>query len=138
MGTTESKIKNGYLLKSSPIFSNKQKEGVKPNEKSTFIREHAACRELNKTSSSEQEESEILADSIVELKKPSSSSAKIISENFEYPYSSIGLVSCLLGDQKVIGTGCLIGPNFVLTCAHNVWSFREKRLGKNIIFSPAF
>lgn len=32
----------------------------------------------------------------------------------------------------------MIGGNFVLTCAHNVWSFREGKPGKSITFSPGF
>lgn len=38
----------------------------------------------------------------------------------------------------MVGTGCIIGANFVLTCAHNVWAFRDKKIGKNIAFSPMF
>lgn len=43
-----------------------------------------------------------------------------------------------MGEQRIVGTGCLIGGNFVLTCAHNIWSFREGKAGKGITFSPGF
>jgi V8-like Glu-specific endopeptidase len=56
----------------------------------------------------------------------------------QYPYSCIGLITCLLDGQKVIASGCLIGPNHVLTCAHSLWSFKEKKMGKNVVFSLMF
>jgi V8-like Glu-specific endopeptidase len=61
-----------------------------------------------------------------------------VKDYSQYPYSSIGLITCYLGDQKVIGSGCLIGPNHVLTSAHNLWSFKDKKIGKNITFTPMF
>jgi len=56
----------------------------------------------------------------------------------KYPYSAIGITSCYLDGKKIIGSGCLIGPNYVLTSAHNVWSFKDKKFGKNITFVVMF
>ncbi len=39
-----------------------------------------------------------------------------------YPYSTIGLVSGKLNNLIYFGTGCLIGKNIVLTCAHNCFN----------------
>lgn len=71
------------------------------------------------------------------MKKRQVPASKFIANPQHYPYSSIGLVSCEMGEQQVVGTGCQIGGNFVLTCAHNVWSFREGKAGKGITFLPA-
>jgi V8-like Glu-specific endopeptidase len=76
--------------------------------------------------------------STVSRKKPASTGGKFVNHNYQYPYSSIGLITCELADQKQIGTGFLIGPNLALTCAQNIWSQREKSVGKNITFTPAF
>jgi V8-like Glu-specific endopeptidase len=40
----------------------------------------------------------------------------------KYPYSAIGVVHSIRNGRQVIGTGCLIGPNLVLTCAHNCFT----------------
>ena len=45
----------------------------------------------------------------------------------KYPYSCIGLITGRFDDKYYSGTGCLIGPKIVLTCAHNVYD-REKKL----------
>jgi hypothetical protein len=38
-----------------------------------------------------------------------------------YPYSCIGLIIVSYKDRCSFGTGCLIGPNLVLTAASNVF-----------------
>ena len=44
----------------------------------------------------------------------------------EFPYCCIGLVTGKFGTQFYHGTGCLIGPRTVLTCAHNLYyKFKE-------------
>ncbi len=42
----------------------------------------------------------------------------------DYPKSAIGLI---VSKEGVCGTGCLIGPNIVLTCASNCYSRKEGR-----------
>jgi hypothetical protein len=37
----------------------------------------------------------------------------------------------------IIGTGCLIGPNVILTCAHNVFQVKTKKYHTGIEFIPA-
>ena len=44
----------------------------------------------------------------------------------KYPYSAIGLVIGKEGSSASCGTGSLIGPNIVLTCAHNCYSNTTK------------
>lgn len=44
-----------------------------------------------------------------------------------YPFCSIGLISSTFGFQSGQGTGCLISPNIVLTCAHNVYNRTRKQ-----------
>ena len=47
----------------------------------------------------------------------------------KYPYSAIGVVHGLKSINKGVlptfGTGCIIGPNIVLTCAHNCYSLES-------------
>lgn len=38
-----------------------------------------------------------------------------------YPYSCIGLIIVSYKDRVKFGTGCLIGPNLILTTASNVY-----------------
>jgi V8-like Glu-specific endopeptidase len=45
----------------------------------------------------------------------------------QYPYSAIGLVRKVKGSKIFCGTGCLIGPKTVLTCAHNVHTRLDKK-----------
>ena len=54
----------------------------------------------------------------------------------KYPFSSIGFVSCTFGLSNCQGTGFLIGPNFVLTSAHNLVDGNQKIKAKNIYFYP--
>ena len=46
---------------------------------------------------------------------------KHIKETKIYPYSPIGIVSGIIENKSCFGTGCLIRPNLVLTCAHNCY-----------------
>lgn len=49
----------------------------------------------------------------------------LIENNWDYPYSSIGLLSAnfKINGREYIGSGTatLVAPNVVLTCAHNVY-----------------
>lgn len=42
-------------------------------------------------------------------------------ETSAYPYSCIGLLIISYKERCKVGTGCLIGPNLVLTAASNVY-----------------
>ena len=50
-----------------------------------------------------------------------------IKNTEEYPYCSVGLVSGKMCGQNYNGTGCLIAPNIVLTCAHNLVDRSSKK-----------
>lgn len=58
----------------------------------------------------------------------------------KYPYSSIGYLSFNFGEDDIVhGSGFLIGPDIVLTNAHNVVDFKaenQKREAKNLYFYP--
>lgn len=54
-----------------------------------------------------------------------------------YPYSAVGLVRATLKKGQYRGTGCLIGPNIVLTCAHNCFNVPAKKYFSNMEFIPA-
>ena len=55
----------------------------------------------------------------------------------KYPYSSIGLLNFKFGGKPAFGTGCLIRPNIVLTCAHNLYDDKEGRC-TDLQFIPEF
>ena len=65
-----------------------------------------------------------------------------VKNTMKHPFSAIGLVSGLEGDQECFGTGTLIAPNIVLTCAHNCYakygknSKKKSQKIKNLKFSP--
>jgi V8-like Glu-specific endopeptidase len=40
----------------------------------------------------------------------------------KYPYCCIGLITGQAKGSRFKGTGFLIGPNIILTCAHNCYS----------------
>lgn len=44
----------------------------------------------------------------------------------KYPYCCIGLIIGKDKDGSFRGTGFLIGPNIILTCAHNCYSRSKK------------
>ena len=45
-----------------------------------------------------------------------------VEDPLEFPYSAIGYLSLKYGLSKYSGSGFLVGPNIVLTAAHNVYS----------------
>ena len=49
----------------------------------------------------------------------------------EYPYCCIGLVTGKFGNNVYQGSGCLISPRIVLTCAHNLYD-RSKGEGADL------
>ncbi len=55
-------------------------------------------------------------------------------EDIIYPMTSIGAV---MSQEGTIGTGCLIGPNIVLTCAHNCYHEIKGIPLTEITFIPA-
>lgn len=59
---------------------------------------------------------------------------------YGYPYSAVGMV-CHINEKNEIdkfGTGSLIGPNIVLTCAHNCYQdYQKKDNYCNVIFCPS-
>jgi V8-like Glu-specific endopeptidase len=61
-----------------------------------------------------------------------------IADTLEYPYSTIGIIAMRHrgGDYKQ-GTGFLIAPNIVLTCAHNLYDIFTKKTFYEINFYPA-
>ena len=63
-----------------------------------------------------------------------------ITETMQYPYSAIGMLAMRFKDQNknqdYFGTGFLVGPNIVLTCAHNCYSVFHGK-AREITFYPA-
>lgn len=49
-----------------------------------------------------------------------------INNPLEYPYSAIGIIIMKHQGQQQFyqGTGFLIAPNVVFTCAHNLYDFK--------------
>ena len=45
-----------------------------------------------------------------------------VSKTDHYPFSSIGLIFGEINYKQCFGTGTLIGPDIVITCAHNCYS----------------
>jgi V8-like Glu-specific endopeptidase len=45
-----------------------------------------------------------------------------VNDPLQFPYSAIGKLSLNYQHGQYIGTGFLVGPNIVLTAAHNVYS----------------
>jgi len=63
---------------------------------------------------------------------------KISTKNFNYPLTSIGLLTIKIGHRVVYGTGFLIGPNHVLTSAYNVFDYETGTSAKKVYFSPGY
>lgn len=59
-----------------------------------------------------------------------------MQDNPKYPYSAIGYVTGKFKDTFFYGTGCLIAPNIVLTCAHNVYDRSSKEEAIHLQFTP--
>ena len=55
----------------------------------------------------------------------------------KYPYCCIGLLTFRLGPSVYFGTGFLVGPSTVMTCAHNCFDRFFEREFEDIKFSPA-
>jgi V8-like Glu-specific endopeptidase len=58
------------------------------------------------------------------LEEHKASEKMIMKKQFQsstYPYSCLGLIIISYKDKYSFGTGCLIGPNLVLTAANNVY-----------------
>ena len=53
-----------------------------------------------------------------------------------WPYSPQGHLKLFFGEEECDGSGVLVGPHHVLTCAHNVYKPGEKRWVDKIIFCP--
>jgi V8-like Glu-specific endopeptidase len=49
----------------------------------------------------------------------------------------VGIVASRTSTDLIVGTGSLIGPNVVLTCAHNVFQKKIKKDHTDIEFLPA-
>ena len=60
-----------------------------------------------------------------------------VENTFLYPFICIGLVSGRMNGLKCFGTGSLIAPSIVLTCAHNCFFKSEDVEIKELKFSPA-
>ena len=59
-----------------------------------------------------------------------------IENTHEHPYRCIGQIVGKFGNLPYDGTGCLIGPNIVLTCAHNIYERRLKLEANDMKFKP--
>ena len=55
-----------------------------------------------------------------------------------YPYRCIGQIVGKFGNLQYKGTGCLISPNIVLTCAHNIYKRKLKQKVNDMKFKPGF
>lgn len=56
-----------------------------------------------------------------------------------HPFCAIGIVISRMNKpaKKIFGTGCLIGPDQVLTCAHNCFDRLSEKMFDSIEFIPA-
>lgn len=86
----------------------------------------------------EQEENtidkRIITATLKDVKGLYSSGPDPIENIVDYPLCSLGKVVIKSGK---FGTGCLIGPNIVLTCAHVCFNFSKKAEHQEISFIPA-
>ena len=62
---------------------------------------------------------------------------KFVEKVGQYPYCCIGLINGKFGVTNYHGTGCLIAPRIVLTCAHNLYQRKSKKEATEIKFTPA-
>jgi V8-like Glu-specific endopeptidase len=64
--------------------------------------------------------------------------SKILSNSTVYPYSTVGLIKSNIDGQEVYGTGTIIGKKYVLTCAHNCYSIKNKKATETLLFYPGY
>jgi V8-like Glu-specific endopeptidase len=70
-----------------------------------------------------------------EEKKSQNSQNNLQKEKLNYPLSAIGLLKCDYGNGFfVYGTGTLISPSIVLTCAHILYNPVMKKKAENVTF----
>jgi len=62
---------------------------------------------------------------------------KQITETQKFPYSIHVQLSMKFSDGKYGGSGSIVGPHHVLTCAHNVYNVATKKLAEKISVYPA-
>ena len=55
-----------------------------------------------------------------------------IKDTEKYPYCCIGLITGKFGKDFYHGTGFLIGPRIVLTCAHNLYDRKRETEAANL------
>ena len=61
---------------------------------------------------------------------------KKVEDGRKYPYCCIGLITGQTKGARFKGTGFLIGPNIILTCAHNCYSRKSEEKCHNLKFFP--
>jgi V8-like Glu-specific endopeptidase len=54
------------------------------------------------------------------------------------PYSAVGLLATRIGGNWYTGTGALISPTQIVTCAHNLYSRTEVVAATEVCFYPAW
>jgi V8-like Glu-specific endopeptidase len=82
--------------------------------------------EISSISASQEEKEPIFTATIADCKGLFQEGPSEITTPEKYPYSAVGMVLSKTKHCKIIGTGCLIGPNIVLTCAHNLYDTKSR------------
>lgn len=62
---------------------------------------------------------------------------KKVPDTSQWPYCAHGVVEVWSGNSSNWGTGTMIGPNLVLTAAHNLYNTRSKQKMDKVFFIPA-
>ena len=65
-----------------------------------------------------------------------SDTRKKVENSEEYPYCCIGLITGKFGSSFYHGSGCLIGPRIVLTCAHNLYYREQEEEAVELEYTP--
>jgi len=75
----------------------------------------------------------------VVLKKaiPGVDGRRQITKTTQFPFSIHVQISMRFSDGEYGGSGSMVGPHHVLTCAHNVYSLEKKEWSKKIVVHPA-
>ena len=116
------------------------------SKKDIFIEEKWKGKKPEKETIHEEEikisfDSEIYFDETIEEEEIFFPEEKTNTDKIEntllYPYICIGVISGKVSGRKCYGTGSLIAPNIVLTCAHNCFYKEEKSEMENLEFWPA-